>query len=943
MASSSTPAFLSSIALSRKHSSSPFTSQSLKIAKPSRFPPARARQIPVTASDANFDKGNSNNHASTTKRDDKFTDSPKPNAFSGLPYFAYFSNMNPNILGPRSRIAQRRTQPHSSKPARLPCHSLVFDVPGPPPEPVFANIVQNNSNEEGICGVLHWISDSAFESVARTELVSVPLFPQIGVVKVVTCILPDGTSVVARTTVIKTSVVSNLFTANLRPSRRYVELGIQGAEFHGVQSSYIDNVLRKIKTDRGPLGAFGFHVPNRPHLLDRPNPYERFGRDSTEMFSPYRLLSPNVAERMDSMAEGEDIVSLRLNRFSIKPRSEYKKKLYYVPGIDGRGGSISGQMKEAEEESMYDISAIHYPHGNRQSMEQLAEEVICLIAKDAGGEPVTIIGESMGGAISLLCASANQARRFRQDSSLDIELLLLINPASSYKRSQFRELWELILSVDISQDVYKNMLPSVLLPLLLDPKSMRHNIRPELLPRLEKLLLSLRSFAEILPQKSLRWRIDLLKSFHMSHEQYKSLSEENGPRKVALIATLNDNMLPSFSELQKLERLIPGLYSMLLPYGGHAPSFDVRFSLSAFLRTFHVTQPAEETKVKQASDKISRRRDSLRKRYASRGEKTLFVSSIRESAQFTEAWESSRKQFSPVFIGEDNVPEYDAAKPVLFVGNHALLGWLDAINPVGRLLTTRGVLVRSMAHPVLFKQGRILIPGGPRINSKELSRHGVVKLSPSSLLEQFAQGNWTLLFPGGAGEALKDPRGEKYKLAWPSSPEFIRACALFGVQIVPISSVGVEDSYVPFLSADQVKSVVETGNSVMRGRIPFEELARDDLRKWRGEKSAMLIPPLPLPVTPDRIYYRFGKAIQVPEECLWDENLEREIYKNAERGVAEGIEILLRRRTKDEFRGLRVRKNFAKRYGKEVEPPAGEAWLWKRNGAYLSEDLQPPI
>eukprot|EP00178_Gracilaria_changii_P002662 TRINITY_DN13970_c0_g1_i1.p1 TRINITY_DN13970_c0_g1~~TRINITY_DN13970_c0_g1_i1.p1 ORF type:complete len:985 (-),score=127.88 TRINITY_DN13970_c0_g1_i1:696-3650(-) len=861
---------------------------------------------------------------------------------SPLPYFAYFSNMNPNVLGPNSAIRLRRVRPRMSKPARLPGYSLKFDVPGIPPEPVFANLQLDRRSEYGVHGVLHWVTSDQFQSIARSEGV-IPLpFADFARVQHVTCILADGTRVKARTIAFEPPRFSAFITSALRPSRRYVQTAIYGAEFYEVDISYVDNVLRNIKTENGPLGAFGLYSTQRPHVLDRPRPNERFGRAVDEIYSPYNHIPEHIAPAMDKLRHVDHKVALRLARLSGKARSEYRKKLYYLPGIDGNGKGIVGQIKNLEDEGIYDVSAVVYPPGNRQCIADMASDILALIKNDAGSDAVCIFGESMGGMLSLVCASENQKRQANQMASVNLEVVMMLNPATSYSRSSTRQLWETLISIGIPEDAYKRLLPYALFPFLLDLDSVGSNFAPELVPRLRKMLTSLSAISDVLPMRTVQWRISLLNSFYLAREEYKSLCESRSGIKMAVIASMNDNLLPSFSELKRLERLIPGIHTMALPYGGHAAAMDPRFNLAAFLRAFNANKRVSTRSQVNSSQNVLRRRAAFRRRFASRGVQRSAKFSRQELRIALDYVQTSTREFSPVFIGEENIPEYDVNRPVLFVSNHTLMGWLDTSHPVTRVLQSRGVLIRALAHPYLLAGATQSFPMVPSVDVQTLKKFGVTTLTPNSLVQNLSEGNWMLLFPGGAREALKDPRNSKYELFWPQDPEFVRSCAMFGAQIVPLSSVGTEDSFIPFLNASQVKSVIDTGSRLI-GR-PFDwSFAADSVRSWRGEsgEDRPMVPPLAIPTEADRVYYRFGKAIDVPEICVTDKNAERVVYEQARDAVKEGIQILLERRVRDEYRSRTKRRQFARRFGAQVEPPAGCAWLWRRNGAYLDDDLQP--
>jgi hypothetical protein len=90
--------------------------------------------------------------------------------------------------------------------------------------------------------------------------------------------------------------------------------------------------------------------------------------------------------------------------------------------------------------------------------------------------------------------------------------------------------------------------------------------------------------------------------------------------------------------------------------------------------------------------------------------------------------------------------------PVLLVGNHMLLG-LDIIPLFSHFSRKRDILVRGMAHPVLFrrqKSGRL-----PEISSFDSLRYmGAVPVAASNLFKLLSSKSHVLLFPGGVREAF---------------------------------------------------------------------------------------------------------------------------------------------------------------------------------------------
>ena len=90
--------------------------------------------------------------------------------------------------------------------------------------------------------------------------------------------------------------------------------------------------------------------------------------------------------------------------------------------------------------------------------------------------------------------------------------------------------------------------------------------------------------------------------------------------------------------------------------------------------------------------------------------------------------------------------------PVLMVGYHMLLG-LELIPLVEEFLMEKNVLVRGMAHPLLFT---------PKVESQShefslvdvLKVFGATPVTASNLFKLLSTKSHILLYPGGAREAL---------------------------------------------------------------------------------------------------------------------------------------------------------------------------------------------
>lgn len=90
--------------------------------------------------------------------------------------------------------------------------------------------------------------------------------------------------------------------------------------------------------------------------------------------------------------------------------------------------------------------------------------------------------------------------------------------------------------------------------------------------------------------------------------------------------------------------------------------------------------------------------------------------------------------------------------PVLLVGYHNLLG-IELAPLILEFLREKGVIVRGIAHPQLFTMN-------PSSGLQEFSFFDLMKVfgalpvTPSNLFKLFSSKSFSLLYPGGAREAL---------------------------------------------------------------------------------------------------------------------------------------------------------------------------------------------
>ncbi|WP_280444848.1 lysophospholipid acyltransferase family protein [Nocardia brasiliensis] len=236
---------------------------------------------------------------------------------------------------------------------------------------------------------------------------------------------------------------------------------------------------------------------------------------------------------------------------------------------------------------------------------------------------------------------------------------------------------------------------------------------------------------------------------------------------------------------------------------------------------------------------------------------------------------------SPRFYGLDNIP---AEGPVLLVGNHNLMGGIDAPLLLPEVLRRRGRLIRGLAENVL-----ISVPGLRHF----LHRYGAVRGTRGNCLAMLQRGDAVIVFPGGGREAVRR-KNEKYVLKWEGRSGFARMAIEAGAPIVPVAMIGVDDAY---------DIVVDGDHPVLRPlRWTVQALGlRPDLTPplLRG------LGPTILP-RPERFYFSVGTPIDpAPWRDAPDHTAAAKELRDVTRKALEGeLEFLFAERARDSGRHL---------------------------------------
>jgi 1-acyl-sn-glycerol-3-phosphate acyltransferase len=236
---------------------------------------------------------------------------------------------------------------------------------------------------------------------------------------------------------------------------------------------------------------------------------------------------------------------------------------------------------------------------------------------------------------------------------------------------------------------------------------------------------------------------------------------------------------------------------------------------------------------------------------------------------------------APRFRGLGNVP---VERPVLFVGNHTVMGLLDVPLMVVALFERRGVRVRPLGDHVHF-----MIPGWRDF----LRLFGTVEGTREACAELMRAGESILVFPGGAREVFKR-KGEQYRLLWGDRTGFAHLAIEHAYPIVPFAAVGADDCYDILLDAGDVLRAVPALRRLPRA---------DELPPLvRG------VGPTVLP-RPQRFYFAFGPPIETAYLRGLESNVRvrRALRDEVRAAIDAGIASLLRERERDPDRYLAAR------------------------------------
>ncbi|XP_010025089.2 acyltransferase-like protein At1g54570, chloroplastic [Eucalyptus grandis] len=548
--------------------------------------------------------------------------------------------------------------------------------------------------------------------------------------------------------------------------------------------------------------------------------------------------------------------------------------LLFLPGLDGTGLGLI--LHHEALGRAFEVRSLHIPVYDRTPFEDLVtfvEKTVKAEYDSSPHKPIYLVGDSFGGCLALAVAARNP--------TIDL-VVLLVNPATSFGRSQLQPLLPLL---EAMPDGLHFTVPYLLSFIMGDPVKMATiNIDNMLPPRvaleqlstnLTSLLPRLSGLADIIPRETLLWKLKLLKSA----ASYANSRLHAVKAEVLVLASGKDNMLPSHDEARRLTNSLKNCRVRYFKDNGHTLLLEDGINLLTIIKGTHTYRrrrrhdyvldflPPSMSEYKTAFNQV-----------------VGLVRTASSSVLF------STLEDGKIVRGLSGVP---SEGPVLLVGYHMLMG-LELFSLVEEFLREKNIIVRGIAHPMLFSS-----------KTEDLSSEfglidwvkvfGAVPVAGSNLFKLLSTKSHVVLYPGGAREANHN-KGEEYKLFWPDQPEFVRMAARFGATIVPFGTVGEDD----------ITNMILDNNEVMK--IPFvgdyiKKYSRDNIRV--RENEAVSVPVL-LPRIPGRFYYLFGKPIETRGryESLKDRENANELYLQVKSGVENCIAYLLKKREEDPYRNI---------------------------------------
>ncbi|OVA15061.1 Diacylglycerol acyltransferase [Macleaya cordata] len=555
--------------------------------------------------------------------------------------------------------------------------------------------------------------------------------------------------------------------------------------------------------------------------------------------------------------------------------------LLFLPGTDGIGLGLILHHKALGK--VFEVRCLHIPVNDRTPLEgllKIIENTVRLEHALFPNKPIYLVGDSLGGCLALAVAARNP--------TIDL-ILILSNPATSFGKSQLQPLLPILEALPDNLHITVPYLLSMIMgdPVKMAMVNIGNGLPPsqtleQLSGNLTALLPRLSGLADIIPKKTLLWRLKLLKSAAAyTNSRLHAIKAE-----VLVLASGKDNMLPSGDEARRLWTSLQNCRVRYFKDNGHTLLLEDGINLLSLIKATHMYRH-------------SRRYDYI-KDYLPPSMSEYNKWFVQGNALFRLA--TSSVMFSTLGDGKivrglAGVPNKG---PVLLVGYHMLMG-LELPSLIEEFLREKKVMVRGIAHPMLFST-KNETPSQEFSGFDQVSLFGAVPVSASYMFRLLSTNSIVLLYPGGAREALHR-KGEEYKCFWPDQPEFVRMAARFGATIIPFGAVGEDDMAQYLLDYDDLMNIPIFRDYLKQQNEEAVKLRTDATGEVANQD--LFIPGL-LPKIPGRLYYLFGKPIETKgkKEELKDRDNANAVYLQIKSEVENIMSYLVKKREKDPYRGI---------------------------------------
>ncbi|XP_041990169.1 acyltransferase-like protein At1g54570, chloroplastic isoform X1 [Salvia splendens] len=533
---------------------------------------------------------------------------------------------------------------------------------------------------------------------------------------------------------------------------------------------------------------------------------------------------------------------------------------------------------------VFDVRCMHIPVQDRTPFAELVvwvEETLRAEHSSCPNKPIYLVGDSFGGCLALAVAARNP----------DIDLVVILaNPATSFGRAQLQPFLPLLEALP---NELHSAFPYFLSFVMGDPVKMAavnidtagtpNQYFEQLANNLRAMLPRLSGLADIIPKETLLWRLKQLKT----GAAYANSRLHAVKAEVLVLASGKDGMLPSRDEAWRLLKSLKNCNIRYFKDNGHTILLEDGINLLTIIKATNMYRRSRNHDYvmdflppSKSEFKLAIEGNGLLQNFGG----PVFLSTMKDGK---------------IVRGLDGVPEEG---PVLLVGYHMLMG-LELSPLVQQFLHEKKILVRGIAHPTLFSD--VIESENKEFPFYDYTKlFGALPVSASNLFKLFKTKSHVLLYPGGAREALHK-RGEEYKLFWPDQPEFVRMAARFEATIVPFGVIGEDDLAQLVLDYNDMMKIPYLGDLI---RSENEKAQEFNFRAGVSGEVAnqdLYVPGI-VPKIPGRLYYLFGKPIQMKgrKETLKDREKARELYLSIKSEVEASMSYLLKKREQDPYRNI---------------------------------------